>query len=172
MADTNPSATFGFMKLWVSDLDRATLFYEQTLGWAVERTVDLPHVLETLLHGPGQEPRLALCQSKTPREITIGNGWGPALFYVTDADAIYARALAHGGKASREPFDVADLRVAFFFDPEGYEIELVAQRGWRRIGEGIGTLGQFTECSSDGASPRIALDRRPSVLLFSPSLQV
>jgi lactoylglutathione lyase len=125
-----PSATLGFVKLIVNDLDAMVGFYERALGLTVGQTVDMPEMTEKILRKPGAEggAMLILYRHKDGREITLGNGWGPVGFYVRDVEAAYAHAIKEGATAHREPFDAGAMRVAFVLDPEGHEIELVSMK--------------------------------------------
>lgn len=125
---TAPSATFGFVKLVVRELEPMLEFYERVLGLVAVQTIDLPEMTEKILRKPGQETGagLILYRHKDRREITLGNAYGPVGFYVRDVDAAYAHAVANGAKGEREPWDSGALRVAFILDPEGREIELVS----------------------------------------------
>lgn len=125
---SNSTANFGFIKIIVNDMDRAVDFYGRVFGLKVVRNVDSPKLAERLMASPGAEagPFVVLYLDKEGRKITIGNGWGPAGFFVSDVDATYARALSLGGKPSRPPFDYETIRVAYFTDPEDHEIEIVS----------------------------------------------
>jgi lactoylglutathione lyase len=125
-----PSATFGFVKLVVRDLDAALAFYERALGLAVAQTVDTPEMTEKILRKPGAETgaMVILYHHKDGREITLGNAWGPVGFYVRDVEAAYAHAISQGATPHREPFDTGAMRVAFVLDPEGHEIELISMK--------------------------------------------
>lgn len=130
-ATAAPSATFGFVKLVVRELEPMLTFYERVLGLVAAQTIDTPEMTEKILRKPGQGAGagLILYRHKDGREITLGNAYGPVGFYVRDVDAAYAHALAQGATAHRAPWDTGNLRVAFVLDPEGREIELVSVRG-------------------------------------------
>jgi predicted enzyme related to lactoylglutathione lyase len=125
---TAPSATFGFVKLVVRELEPMLEFYAGVLGLVAAQTIDTPEMTEKILRKPGQETGagLILYRHKDGREITLGNAYGPVGFYVRDVDASFAHAVAQGAAAHREPWDSGNLRVAFVLDPEGREIELVS----------------------------------------------
>jgi lactoylglutathione lyase len=129
-ATTAPSATFGFVKLVVRELEPMLDFYGRVLGLVAAQTVDTPEMTEKILRKPGQETGagLILYRHKDGREITLGNAYGPVGFYVRDVDAAYAHAVAQGATGQRPPWDSGALRVAFVLDPEGREIELVSVR--------------------------------------------
>jgi catechol 2,3-dioxygenase-like lactoylglutathione lyase family enzyme len=58
------------------------------------------------------------------RESLTGAGtWGRAIFYVSDVDAVYERALAAGLQPSTHPRDAEwGERYFHIFDPDGHEI--------------------------------------------------
>jgi predicted enzyme related to lactoylglutathione lyase len=130
-ATAAPSATFGFIKLVVRELDPMLAFYERVLGLVAAQTVDTPEMTEKILRKPGQATGagLILYRHKDGRAITLGTAYGPVGFYVRDVDAAFAHAVAHGATPHRDPWDTGNLRVAFVLDPEGREIELVSVRG-------------------------------------------
>jgi lactoylglutathione lyase len=123
-----PSATFGFVKLVVGELEPMLDFYGRVLGLVAVQTIDTPEMTEKILRRPGQEAGagLILYRHKDGREITLGNAYGPVGFYVRDVDAAFAHAVAEGARPERAPWDTGGLRVAFVLDPEGREIELVS----------------------------------------------
>ena len=123
-----PSATFGFVKLVVRELEPMLDFYGRVLGLVAVQTIDTPEMTEKILRKPGQEAGagLILYRHKDGREITLGNAYGPVGFYVRDVDAAFAHAVAQGATPERPPWDAGGLRVAFVLDPEGREIELVS----------------------------------------------
>lgn len=123
-----PSATFGFVKLVVRELEPMLDFYGRVLGLIAVQTIDTPEMTEKILRKPGQDAGagLILYRHKDDRAITLGNAYGPVGFYVRDVDAAFAHAVAQGATPEREPWDAGGLRVAFVLDPEGREIELVS----------------------------------------------
>jgi predicted enzyme related to lactoylglutathione lyase len=124
------SATLGFVKLVVRDLEPMLAFYERVLGLVAAQTIETPEITEKVLRKPGQTAGagLILYRHKDGREITLGTAYGPVGFYVRDVDAAFAHAVAHGATPHREPWDAGNLRVAFVLDPEGREIELISVR--------------------------------------------
>ena len=130
-ATVAPSATFGFVKLVVRELEPMLGFYERVLGLVAAQTIDTPEMTEKILRKPGQTggAGLILYRHKDGREIALGTGYGPIGFYVRDVDAAFEHAVSHGATPHREPWDTGNLRVAFVLDPEGREIELVSVKG-------------------------------------------
>jgi catechol 2,3-dioxygenase-like lactoylglutathione lyase family enzyme len=77
-----------------------------------------------LLHRPGAELGV---KPSTPGEAALREGYGHVAFDVTDLDAAYFRALAHGARPvmSPCPSPEAGVRMAFVADPEGNLVELL-----------------------------------------------
>ncbi len=128
MSDTLPSVRFGFMKFVVRDLPAMQRFYERALGLELDRTIELPDLIELLMRRPGDAAGfgLILYWNKDGRDVAVGNGHGPLGVYVDEVDAAYALALAHGATPLREPFGMGDVRIAMVLDPEGHELEYIA----------------------------------------------
>jgi catechol 2,3-dioxygenase-like lactoylglutathione lyase family enzyme len=54
-----------------------------------------------------------------------GDGWGRAIFHVSDVDAVYARAIAAGLRPSMPPSDATwGERYFHILDPDGHEISI------------------------------------------------
>jgi len=125
-----PSMRFGLMKFVVRDLAAMTHFYERALGLTVTRTIDLPHIVEKVMNFPGDGGvfGLVLYYNKDDREVDVGAGHGPLVFYVRDVDAAYAHAVSCGAAGDRPPFAIGEMRIAFVRDPEGRELEFISLR--------------------------------------------
>lgn len=130
-AKTAPSATLGFVKLVVRDLDAMAGFYERALGLQVSQTIDTPSMTELILRKPGatQGPMLILYWHKDGRTVNVGNGHGPVGFYVRDVDSAYGHVIAQGAEPLHPPDDAGTMRFALLADPEGHELELISMRG-------------------------------------------
>jgi len=110
---TLPDPYVGFSKFIVKDLDAMEKFYTDVFGFEKENTVE----------------SLVLYHHKDDREITVGNAHGPLGIMTKNVDEVHARALAAGAKEKSPPVDFGPVRVSFFFDPEGHEIELIDMTG-------------------------------------------
>jgi len=77
-----------------------------------------------LLHRPGSRPDH---KPGTPAEAALREGYGHVAFGVTELDAAYDRALAHGARPVMPPCPAPEpgVRMAFVADPEGNLIELL-----------------------------------------------
>ena len=131
MTDASPPPAFGFVKIIVKDMARMLQFYDKVVGLKAVNTIESDAYLEVLCATPGMEkgPYVILFYNKDDREISIGNGWGPVGFWITGVDSMYKHALANGATPYREPYDNSGFRIAYVYDPEGHEIELVGSAG-------------------------------------------
>jgi lactoylglutathione lyase len=130
LSDTPSPASFAFCKIIVNDIDGAVDFYSRAFGLQLARTIEQETLTEKLLVTPGKEGSMVvLYRHKDGRDLTLGNAWGPAGFFVADTDKAYAHAIACGATPSRVPYTTEGARVGFVLDPEGHEIELVCMVG-------------------------------------------
>jgi len=128
--EQSPADAFGFrlnfFKLVVRDIDAARTFYTRAFG-LVQRGADvvLPGLREVMLARPGEQFTLVLYQHTDGREIEMGSAHGPVGFLTRDLSGAMAHLVAEGAKPGRGPFDLPGMKIAFAFDPEGHEIELI-----------------------------------------------
>lgn len=126
---TLPDPYVGFSKFIVKDLDAMEKFYTDVFGFEKENTVDFFTFEERVMRLPDGATSLVLYHHKDDREITVGNAHGPLGIMTKNVDEVHARALAAGAKEKSPPVDFGPVRVSFFFDPEGHEIELIDMTG-------------------------------------------
>lgn len=131
MTDAATPPAFGFVKIIVKDMPRMLEFYDKVVGLKAVNTIESDAYLEVLCATPGMEkgPYVILFYHKHNPEITLGNGWGPIGFWITGVDSMYKHALANGATPYKEPYDSSGFRIAYVYDPEGHEIELVGSAG-------------------------------------------
>jgi uncharacterized protein len=112
------ASTYGapnWVDLSTPDVQAAARFYEDLLGWTVEKH-DSPmgeyyigtaggHEVGGMMATPPQD-------TGTPATWTI-------LFYVADVDATGTAVQEAGGKILEQPFDLPDARIAIVADPAG-----------------------------------------------------
>ena len=115
----------GFLKLVVDDLEAMVSFYTAAFGFVVRDRIDLPELEEAMLVQPGQTFNLVLLRWKDGRALTVGNAHGPIGMTTRNLDQTFAHAVASGATPEREPYGLGAMRIAFVFDPEGHEIELI-----------------------------------------------
>jgi catechol 2,3-dioxygenase-like lactoylglutathione lyase family enzyme len=118
------------LELGISDLDRALELYSGLLGFPLtESTVDTEGHRIAIL---GNEPALRLVELGT---TGTASGWDPDDrqcgirhfgMKVADIDAWTQRLKAAGLTFALDPVDAfGDVRIAFFFDPDGAYLELI-----------------------------------------------
>jgi predicted enzyme related to lactoylglutathione lyase len=112
-----------YVMLGVSDLERSTAFYEQTLGRTVRvRTANLVFIDA----GPiaiGLSPDLARTRRPTAGATEI-------VFSVTDVSAAWRALAAQGVEFIREPRQVTDRDwAATLLDPDGHFLTLFGPQG-------------------------------------------
>jgi catechol 2,3-dioxygenase-like lactoylglutathione lyase family enzyme len=100
---------------------RAKAFYNETLGFPIVGSIpgkdivflDIGGTTIELLEGPAPT-----CTEKP------GCGLMHLAFEVDDVDATYADLVSKGVEFFIQPKSVGDIRLAFFHDPDGNELEL------------------------------------------------
>lgn len=125
------------INLNVSDIERSVRFYQDIFG--LELLTDYsgpmgphPHGRQMIFSTPGCEHVIALSQVNG---ASIGGGglshWGLNLERGDDVDNAIAQVVAAGGRLlSRDEYEFEGIRErhAYVADPDGYVIELNAQR--------------------------------------------
>ena len=120
-----PAPVLSFVKLIVTDLEAAVVFYTGAFGLSDARRISLSYVEEAVLVSRGSLA-LVLMQYLDGRTRANDGREAPIGFRVADVDAAYAHAIALGAIGTRPPSDPgAGMRVAFVNDPWQNEIELV-----------------------------------------------
>ena len=125
------------INLNVSDIERSARFYQEVFG--LELLVDYagpmgphPYGRQMIFSTPGCDDLIALSQVEGVLVGTGGmNHWGLNLACEDDVDAAVALVVAAGGQLiKREEYEFAGMREpqAYVSDPDGYVIELCAQK--------------------------------------------
>ena len=123
--------------LRVKDLDRSVDFFTDLLGMDLMRKRESPERGETVAYvGYGEEATehaLEIVQEhKQPAEFDHGNCYGHIALLVPDVGEMSEKLQSAGVEFTHEPHFVREgnpNRIAFFRDPDGYEIELTERRG-------------------------------------------
>jgi predicted enzyme related to lactoylglutathione lyase len=130
MADA-PHASVAFIKLVVRDLQASAAFYRAVCGYGegqfVRSQIGGRPMEEIILPRPdGQAGLILLAYTEGPPPAPSGVISG---FNTRDLDGFQARVLAAGGSVVQEikplTFGAAQMRYAFFADPEGYVMEVI-----------------------------------------------
>lgn len=113
--------------MWVSDLDETTAFYEDVLGLEYEREFELDGIVNYYVGTPDGAELQFKYDPDGDGEVTPA-GVDHVALGVEDTDAAFERVMdAADPPVVMEPttIDVADRRVAFLEDPDGYVVEFV-----------------------------------------------
>lgn len=113
--------------LWVSDLEETAAFYEDVIGLEYDRQFTLDGVVNYYV-GTDDGAELQFKYDPTDESEVAPDGIDHVAMTVADTDAEYDRIVeAADPPVVLEPttIDVADRRVAFIEDPDGYVVELV-----------------------------------------------
>ena len=112
----------GWVQVFVSDMNRAVDFYENSLGIAVRnRSPEFPEFVELATEGT----ILALHSAGDDDRQLIGRNTGITLT-VSDVDAAYRSLSAKGVRFSQPPQrQPRGSAMTSFFDPDGNEISLL-----------------------------------------------
>jgi len=120
----------------VGDLDRSIRFYTEVLGMRLLRRQDYPQGKYTLAFvGYGAEKETTVIEftyNWGVSEYEVGTGFGHISIEVEDVYEATEKIRNKGGKVLREPgpMNAGATVVAFFEDPDGYQIELIAKRSY------------------------------------------
>lgn len=120
--------------LRVGDLDRSIQFYTEVLGMRLLRRESYPKGEYTLAFvGFGDENDSSVIEftyNWGVSEYELGNAFGHISIEVDDVYLAADKIRSQGGKVVREPgpMNAGTTVVAFFEDPDGYQIELIAKK--------------------------------------------
>lgn len=131
--DKHKTHAISWIDLAAADLDGATAFYSDMMGW---ETLTIPGTNYTMFMTNG-EP-VAGAMALTPEMGAMPPVWS-VYVGVEDAAATCAKAIELGGSVMQEPFDIPDGgKIAVLGDPAGAAIclfEGVADTGFRLVDE-------------------------------------
>ena len=120
--------------LRVGDLQRSIRFYTEVLGMRLLRQHDYPDGKFTLAfvgYAPeSEQAAIELTYNYGVDRYDLGDGFGHVALEVEDAAAACAQIKSRGGKVVREagPMKHGSTVIAFVEDPDGYRIELIANK--------------------------------------------
>lgn len=115
--------------LWVRDLDATSEFYEEILGLEYQREFTLDGVVNYYV-GTDDGATLQFKYDPDADGDVTPSGVDHVAIAVDDVDATFERVVAAADPVVvTEPtdVDVADRRVAFVEDPDGYHVEFVQE---------------------------------------------
>jgi lactoylglutathione lyase len=120
--------------LRVKDLNRSIQFYTEVLGMRLLRRQEYPRGQYTLAFvGYGDENDntvIEFTHNWGESEYELGDAFGHISIEVDDVYVSAEKIRNQGGKVIREPgpMNAGTTVVAFFEDPDGYQIELIAKK--------------------------------------------
>lgn len=123
--------------LRVGNLERSIKFYTEILGMTLLRQKDYPDGKFTLAFlGYGNELEntvLELTYNWDTSSYELGNAFGHLAIEVNDVYQATEQIRQQGGKILRDagPMNAGSTIIAFVEDPDGYQIELLAQKPGR-----------------------------------------
>lgn len=108
--------------LFTPNFDSMKQFYTETLGLEIVRSWDEPQIV---FFAAGST--LIELVDKPDAGVEEGRpaGFDHFAFHVDDVDAAFAELKEAGVKTAIDPRDFQDVRIAFFYDPDGNMLELV-----------------------------------------------
>lgn len=110
--------------LFTPNFDEMERFYTETLGLAVTRRWD-DECIVFFDVGSTQIELIGRDVPPKPEEKILAGYFDHLALHVDDVDAAYSELEAKGVKMKAEPRDFKDVRIAFFYDPDGNQLELV-----------------------------------------------
>jgi predicted enzyme related to lactoylglutathione lyase len=114
---SHPPGSFCWIELATSDASAARAFYTQLFSWTVTESAMGDGETYFIFQKDGRDA--AAMYQIGPRQAGLRPSW-MSFVSVSSADDSFARALALGGKAMMQPFDVSDRgRMAVLGDPAG-----------------------------------------------------
>lgn len=120
--------------LRVGNLERSIKFYTETLGMTLLRQKDYPDGKFTLAFlGYGDEKdhtAIELTHNWDTNSYDLGNAFGHLAIEVDNVYKAAENIRLQGGKIIREagPMNAGSTIIAFVEDPDGYQIELLAEK--------------------------------------------
>ena len=103
------------------DFQRARAFYVETLGFPIKGGIPGKEIVFIDIGGTTIELMQGAAGEGDKRP---GCGFIHLAFQVDDVDATYAELAAKGVEFRIKPTSVGDIRLAFFTDPDGNDLEL------------------------------------------------
>ena len=100
-------------------------FYTETLGLPVVKRWD---DVSIIFINVGSTTIELIGRANVTANTQPPGGWDHIALHVASTDDTYAELVAQGVKIRSEPRDFQDVRIAFFFDPDGNVLELVESR--------------------------------------------
>lgn len=101
-------------------------FYSQTLGFPITRRWDDATII---FINVGSTTIELIGRDTAPAPNSEPGAFNHLALHVANVDEAYQELLAKGIKIKAEPKNFKDVRICFFFDPDGNTLELVQEMG-------------------------------------------
>ncbi|MFN8441224.1 MAG: VOC family protein [Caldilineaceae bacterium] len=101
-------------------------FYSQTLGFPVTRRWDDATII---FINVGSTTIELIGRDTAPASNSEPGAFNHLALHVANVDDAYQELLTKGIKIKAEPKNFKDVRICFFFDPDGNTLELVQEMG-------------------------------------------
>ena len=115
--------------LTVKDLDKSLVWYQDVVGFTVDRKYEREGKLKAVTLKAG-DVRLLIGQDDGAKgwDRVKGEGFSLQLTTTQDVDALAARAKSHGVTLDTEPTDAWGARVFRLRDPDGFRLVISSER--------------------------------------------
>ena len=100
-------------------------FYTETLGFAVTKRWDDVNIIFIDI---GSTTIELIGRAEAPAAGSIAGCIDHIALHVASVDEAYQELVAKGVRIKVEPRDFKDVRICFFYDPDGNSLELVEER--------------------------------------------
>lgn len=101
-------------------------FYSETLGFPITRRWD---DVTIIFINVGSTTIELIGRDTAPAPDSEPGAFNHLALHVANVDEAYQELLAKGIKIKAEPKNFKDVRICFFFDPDGNTLELVQEMG-------------------------------------------
>lgn len=101
-------------------------FYSQTLGFPVVRRWDDKKIIFIDI---GSTTIELIGRDEATADTKPTGGWDHVALLVDNVDDAYAELVEKGVRICSAPTDAGEVRIAFFFDPDGNVLELFEEKG-------------------------------------------
>lgn len=101
-------------------------FYSQTLGFSVVRRWDDKKIIFIDI---GSTTIELIGRDEATADTKPTGGWDHVALLVDNVDDAYAELVEKGVRIRSAPTDAGEVRIAFFFDPDGNVLELFEEKG-------------------------------------------
>jgi len=107
------------------NMDAMTQFYTETLGFPITKRWDDVNIIFIDI---GSTTIELIGSESAPAANSPAGGIDHLALHVASVDEAYAELVSKNVRIRSEPRDFKDVRICFFFDPDGNVLELVEEK--------------------------------------------